>query len=71
MGMNCCSITIPNVAVVCGPRLYHRGKTDIVTNPVLIVEVLSDVGSAPGFCVPELSQAPRLMKLADGHRQTP
>ncbi len=34
--------TFPDVAVVCGPRQYHRGKTDIVTNPVLIVEVLSD-----------------------------
>jgi Uma2 family endonuclease len=34
--------TFPDVAVVCGPRHYHRGKTDIITNPVLIVEVLSD-----------------------------
>jgi Uma2 family endonuclease len=34
--------TFPDVAVVCGPRQYHRGKTDIIINPVLIVEVLSD-----------------------------
>src|SRR5215469_8810303 len=34
--------TFPDVAVVCGPRFYHRGKTDVITNPVLIVEVLSD-----------------------------
>ena len=33
--------TSPDAAVVCGPRQYHRGKTDIITNPVLIVEVLS------------------------------
>src|ERR1043166_1184788 len=34
--------TFPDVAVVCGPRQYHRDKTDIITNPVLIAEVLSD-----------------------------
>ncbi len=34
--------TFPDVAVVCGTRQYHRGKTDIITNPVLIAEVLSD-----------------------------
>jgi Uma2 family endonuclease len=28
--------------VVCGPRQYYRNRTDIVTNPLLIVEVLSD-----------------------------
>jgi Uma2 family endonuclease len=33
--------TFPDVAVVCGPRVYHRGRTDTITNPVLIVEVLS------------------------------
>ncbi len=33
--------TFPDVAVVCGPRVYHRGRTDTLTNPVLIVEVLS------------------------------
>lgn len=34
--------TYPDVAVVCGARQYHQGRTDILTNPVLIVEVLSD-----------------------------
>ena len=34
--------TLPDVSVVCGPRIYHRGRTDIITNPLLIVEVLSD-----------------------------
>ncbi len=33
--------TFPDVAVVCGPRVYHRGRTDIITNPILLVEVLS------------------------------
>ncbi len=33
--------TFPDVAVVCGPRVYHRGRTDTITNPSLIVEVLS------------------------------
>ena len=34
--------TLPDVSVVCGPRRYHRGRTDVITNPLLIVEVLSD-----------------------------
>ena len=34
--------TFPDVAVVCGPRTYHRGRNDTVTNPALIVEVLSE-----------------------------
>jgi len=34
--------TFPDVSVVCGPREYHWGKTDVITNPILIVEVLSD-----------------------------
>lgn len=33
--------TFPDVAVVCGPRVYHQGRTDTITNPCLIVEVLS------------------------------
>lgn len=33
--------TFPDVAVVCGPRVYHRGRTDTILNPCLIVEVLS------------------------------
>ena len=33
--------TFPDVTVVCGPRQYHRGRTDTIINPVLIVEVLS------------------------------
>ncbi len=34
--------TFPDVAVVCGPRKYYRDRTDVVTNPVLLVEVLSE-----------------------------
>ena len=34
--------TFPDVAVVCGPRKYHKDKTDVITNPVLIAEVLSE-----------------------------
>lgn len=34
--------TFPDVAVVCGPRVYHRGRADILTNPLLLVEVLSE-----------------------------
>lgn len=33
--------TFPDVSVVCGPLGFHRGRKDILTNPVLIVEVLS------------------------------
>ncbi len=33
--------TFPDVAVVCGLRVYHRGCTDTIANPMLIVEVLS------------------------------
>ena len=31
----------PDVSVACRPIQHHRGATDIVTNPVLVVEVLS------------------------------
>ena len=34
--------TLPDVSVVCGPLTFHRGRKDIITNPLLIVEVLSD-----------------------------
>ena len=34
--------TFPDAAVVCGPREYHQGRADIITNPRLLVEVLSD-----------------------------
>jgi Uma2 family endonuclease len=33
--------TYPDVLVVCGEPLFHNNRTDIVTNPVLIIEVLS------------------------------
>ena len=39
--------TYPDVTVVCGQRHYHQGRTDIITNPVLVVEVLS--GSTEGY----------------------
>lgn len=34
--------TFPDVTVVCGPRAYHRGRADILLNPLLLVEVLSE-----------------------------
>ncbi len=34
--------TFPDAAVVCGPLAFHRGRTDLLANPLLIVEVLSD-----------------------------
>ena len=34
--------TFPDVSVVCGPLGFHQGRTDIITNPLLVVEVLSD-----------------------------
>ncbi|MFP4280192.1 MAG: Uma2 family endonuclease [Halochromatium sp.] len=34
--------TYPDVMVICGERQFHDGRRDVVTNPTLIVEVLSD-----------------------------
>ena len=34
--------TFPDISVVCGPLTFHRGRADLLTNPLLIVEVLSD-----------------------------
>ncbi len=31
----------PDVTVVCGERKFHKGKSGIVENPILLVEVLS------------------------------
>ena len=31
----------PDVTVVCGPRQYHGGNRTVITNPILIAEVLS------------------------------
>ncbi|MCY7374405.1 MAG: Uma2 family endonuclease [Pyrinomonadaceae bacterium] len=31
----------PDVTVVCGERKFHKGRRDIVENPILLVEVLS------------------------------
>jgi Uma2 family endonuclease len=33
--------TYPDVSVVCGEIRYHPRRTDTITNPILIVEVLS------------------------------
>src|ERR1043166_4502630 len=32
----------PDLSVVCGDLLFHDEKRDVLTNPVLLVEVLSD-----------------------------
>ena len=34
--------TLPDVSVVCGPLGFYQGRKDIITNPTLIAEVLSD-----------------------------
>lgn len=34
--------TFPDVSVVCVPRRYHQGRTDVITNPLLVIEVLSE-----------------------------
>ena len=34
--------TYPDVMVICGERQFHDGRRDVVTNPTLIVEVLSE-----------------------------
>jgi Uma2 family endonuclease len=36
----------PDVMVVCGERAFHDGRRDLITNPILIVEVLSDATEA-------------------------
>ncbi len=33
--------TFPDVSVVCGERQYYLGRTDVILNPMLVVEVLS------------------------------
>jgi Uma2 family endonuclease len=35
-------LTYPDVSVFCGPLTFVRGRDDTVTNPILLVEVLSD-----------------------------
>ena len=35
-------ITYPDVSIVCGEPAFHDSKKDVVTNPVVLVEVLSD-----------------------------
>jgi Uma2 family endonuclease len=34
--------TYPDVMVICGERRFHDDRRDVVTNPTLVVEVLSD-----------------------------
>jgi len=36
----------PDVMVICGERQFHDARRDVVTNPTLIVEVLSDATEA-------------------------
>ena len=38
--------TYPDVSVVCGQPEFDQGRTDTITNPVLIVEVLSEATQA-------------------------
>lgn len=33
--------TYPDAMVVCGPYEYERGRRDLISNPILLVEVLS------------------------------
>jgi Uma2 family endonuclease len=39
-------LTYPDVSVFCGPLMLVRGRDDTATNPVLLVEVLSDATRA-------------------------
>ena len=38
--------TYPDVMVICGDRQFYDNRRDVVTNPTLIVEVLSDATEA-------------------------
>ena len=38
--------TYPDVMVICGERLFYDDRHDVVTNPTLIIEVLSDSSEA-------------------------
>jgi len=38
--------TYPDVMVICGERLFYDDRRDVVTNPTLIVEVLSESSEA-------------------------
>jgi Uma2 family endonuclease len=38
--------TYPDAMVICGERAFYDDRRDIVTNPILIVEVLSDSSEA-------------------------
>jgi Uma2 family endonuclease len=38
--------TYPDVMVICGERAFYDSRRDVVTNPTLIVEVLSDSSEA-------------------------
>ncbi len=38
--------TYPDVSVVCGPVEYFQARPDIITNPILLVEVLSNSTNA-------------------------
>jgi Uma2 family endonuclease len=31
----------PDVTVICGPAVFQRGTNDVITNPSILVEVLS------------------------------
>jgi Uma2 family endonuclease len=35
------SYVYPDVSVVCGKPLFHQNQSDILTNPILVAEVLS------------------------------
>ncbi|MGD2021493.1 MAG: Uma2 family endonuclease [Thiohalocapsa sp.] len=36
----------PDIMAVCGERTYHDQRRDIITNPTLIIEILSDATEA-------------------------
>jgi Uma2 family endonuclease len=39
-------LTYPDVMVICGPAELAHGREDVVTNPILLVEVLSEATRA-------------------------
>ena len=43
-------ISYPDLVVICGDPEYHDKHTDIVLNPTVIIEVLSDSTAAQSLC---------------------
>jgi len=49
----------PDASVVCGDLEYYKDHTDIITNPILIVEIIPSYGA----CYDKADKSMRYMKL--------